>query len=97
MNINDVFVVGVIMEMEDKSKSIKVLDDNDCLITSKSINKNKVILHMVRESDGSEGNVFVSLREDHGNDFAASKTLLASKHVVGLTLGQFKKLSMENL
>lgn len=91
------FEVGEIMEMEDKAKSIKVLDDNDCVITGKALNKNKIILHMKRTVDNSEGNVFVRLNEANARDFPTSKKLLASKKVVGLTLGEFKKFNVEEL
>lgn len=91
------FEVREIMEMEDKDKKIKVLDDDDCRIMSKALNKNKVILHMKREVDGSEGNVFVSLKEEYKTDFATSKKLFASKAVIGLTLGEFKKFSIDQL
>ncbi len=97
MNIQEMFEVREIMEMEDKDKSIKVLDDNDCRIMSKALNKNKIILHMKRESDGSEGNVFVTLKEEYAKDFVTSKKLFASKSVIGLTLAEFKKFSVENL
>ena len=97
MQIQDIFEVREIMEMDDKSKSIKVLDGDDCVITGKALNKNKVILHMKREADGSEGNVFVQLRESHAKEFQTSKKLLASKSVVGLTLNQFKKFEVEQL
>jgi hypothetical protein len=92
-----VFEVGVIMEDEEKSKSIKALDGNDSKITGKILNKNKIILHMKREHDGSEGNVFVRLNDDHEKDFAISKKLLASKKIVGLSLNEFKDLEIENL
>lgn len=97
MNIEDVFEVGEIMESEEKSTSIKVLDGSDCVITGKMLNKNKVILHMQREVDGSEGNVFVRLKESHKDQFLTSKKLLASKSVVGLTLNEFKKFDIEQL
>lgn len=91
------FEVREIMEMEDKSKSIKVLDGNDCVIVSKALNKNKIILHMKREVDGSEGNVFVFLKEEFEKDFAISKKLFISKKVIGLTLNQLKEFNIENL
>ena len=97
MHIKDMFDVGEIMEMEDKAKSIKVLDDEDCVIMSKALNKNKIILHMKRLVDGSEGNVFVKLKEEFKDQFPISKKLFASKKITGLTLGQFKKLSIEEL
>lgn len=91
------FEVREIMEMEDKAKSIKILDDDDCVIMSKALNKNKIILHMKRTADGSEGNVFVYLKDAHHDKFPVSKQLFASKKVIGLTLGQFKKFSVEDL
>ena len=97
MQINEMFEVREIMEMEDKAKSIKVLDDNDCTIMSKALNKNKIILHMKREVDGSEGNVFVYLKDEFKDKFSVSKQLFASRKVIGLTLGQFKKFSVEEL
>ena len=97
MTIKDMFEVGVIMEAEDKAKSIKVLDDNDCLITGKVLNKHKIILHMQRASDSSEGNVFVRLKDEFSDQFPVSKKLLASKKVIGMTLGQFKNLIVEEL
>jgi len=97
MVIKEMFQVREIMEMEDKAKSIKVLDDNDCVITGKGLNKNKIILHLKRTVDGSEGNVFVYLKDEFSDQFPVSKKLFASKKVIGLTLGQFKKFSIEEL
>ncbi len=97
MKIKDMFEVREIMEMEDKSKSIKVLDGDDCVIMSKALNKNKIILHMKRVVDDSEGNVFVSLKEEYEKDFAISKKLFASKKVIGLTLNQLKEFDIEEL
>jgi len=97
MKIKEMFDVGNIMEMEDKSKSIKILDGDDCVITGKALNKDKIILHMKREVDDSEGNVFVRLKEAFQDQFAVSKKLLASKKVVGLTLNQFSEFEVEEL
>jgi hypothetical protein len=97
MTIKDIFEVGEIMEWEDKAKSIKTLSADDCIITGKQLNNKKIILHFKREHDGSEGNVFVKLKEDHIKDFPTSKKLLASKKVVGMTLNQFKDLDVEEL
>ena len=91
------FDVGVIMEMEDKDKRIKTLDGDDCIITGKALNKNKIILHMERAGDDSQGNVFVKLKEEFEKDFATSKKLLACKKVVGMTLNEFKEMSVEEL
>ena len=97
MVIKDMFEVGEIMENEDKAKSIKVLDDDDCVITGKQLNKYKIILHMKRESDGSEGNVFVRLKDEQKDQFPISKKLLASQKVIGMSLKQFKNLDVEQL
>ncbi len=97
MQIKDIFMVGEIMEWEDKAKSIKILDDDDCLITGKAINKNKIILHMKREKDGSEGNVFVRLKDEFDDQFITSKKLFASKKVIGISLNEFKEFEIENL
>lgn len=97
MTIADVFEVGEIMESDEKSSSIQVLSEDDCIITSKSLNKNKIILHMVREADNSEGNVFVRLKEAYAKDFPTSRKLLGSKKIIGLTLREFKKLNIEEL
>ncbi len=91
------FVVREIMEMEDKSKKIKVLDDDDCKITGKALNKNKIILHMEREADGSQGNVFVYLKDEFVDQFPISKKLFTSKKVIGMTLNQFKNFDVEEL
>jgi hypothetical protein len=91
------FDVGEILESEEKSSSIKALTDDDSKITRKALNKNKIILHMERESDGSEGNVFVKLKEQFHDQFPVSKKLLASKVVLGMSLGEFKKLDVEKL
>lgn len=97
MKIAEMFEVREIMEMEDKEKSIKTLGGDDCVIVGKGLNKNKIILQMKREVDGSEGNVFVYLKEQYASDFATSKKLFASKNIVGLTLNEFKKLEVEAL
>ena len=85
------------MEWEDKAKSIKILNGDDCVIIGKALNKNKIILHMKRVSDNSEGNVFVKLKDKFEDQFAISKKLLASKKVVGLSLNQFKDFEVEEL
>ncbi len=97
MKIKDMFEVGEIMEWEDKSKSIAVLSGDDCKIVSKILNRYKIILHMKREKDGSEGNVFVRLKDKFEDQFPVSKKLLASKKVIGLTLNEFKNFEIENL
>lgn len=97
MFIKDIFDVGEILEWEDKDTSIKTLDWDDCKIVSKTLNRQKVILHMQRSSDGSEGNVFVKLREKHEDKFDVSKKLLASKSVIGLSLNQFSNLDIDKL
>ena len=95
--ISDMFEVGEIMEWEDKAKSIKTLDGDDAKIMSKALNKNKIILHLQRESDASEGNVFVRLKDEYAKDFPTSKKLFSSKAVIGLSLNQFKKFNIEEL
>ena len=97
MDVKDMFNVGEIMEWEDKAKSIKVLDGDDCEITGKSLNRKKIILHLKRLVDDSEGNVFVQLKDEFADQFVVSKKMLASKNVVGLTLNQFKNLNIEAL
>jgi hypothetical protein len=97
VKISDIFEVGEIMEWEDKAKSIKTLDGDDCVIMSKALNKNKIILHMKRTVDDSEGNVFVRLKDDHKSEFPTSKKLFASKKVIGMSLNQFKELDIEDL
>jgi|GEM_PF-1774320 len=97
MVVKDLFDIGSIMEWEDKDKSIKILSDEDCEITSKSLNNRKIILHVKRAGDGSEGNVFVTLKESSKEHFATSKKLLASKNILGITLGKFKNMDIEEL
>lgn len=91
------FEVGVIMEDEAKAKNIAVLDGDDCEITGKVLNKHKIILHMKRHSDGSEGNVFVRLKDKFDDQFPVSKKLLASKKVIGISLNTFKNFDIEEL
>lgn len=91
------FEVGEILEWEDKSKDIPTLSSKDCVITGKVLNKHKIILHVRRESDGSEGNVFVKLKEEFAADFPISRKLLGSKQVVGLSLHEFKTFAIEAL
>ncbi len=97
MQIKDMFEVGEIMEWEDKAKDIKTLSADDCVITGKILNKNKIILHMKRESDDSEGNVFVKLRDEFHDQFTTSRKLLGSKKIIGLSLNQFSKLDIDEL
>lgn len=97
MLIKDIFEVGIILEDESKAKDIAALTADDCKIASKVLNRKKIILHMQRESDGSEGNVFVRLKDEYEKEFATSKKLLASKKVIGLSLNEFKNLDIENL
>jgi hypothetical protein len=97
MTIKDMFEVGEIMEWEDKASNIKVLDDDNCKITGKSLNKHKIILHLKRDEDGSEGNVFVKLKDETSENFPTSKKLLASQKIIGLSLGEFKKFDIEKL
>ncbi len=97
MTIQQMFEVGEIMEWEDKATSIKILDDDNCKITGKSLNKHKIILHLKREEDNSEGNVFVKLKDESPENFPVSKKLLASQKIIGLSLGEFKKFDVEKL
>lgn len=91
------FDIGEIMEMEDKSKKIKVLTGDDCIVMNKGLNKNKIILYMKRESDDSEGNVFVRLKEEFADQFVISKKLLSCKKVIGMTLNQLRELPIDEL
>jgi hypothetical protein len=43
MTVEEMFEVGRIMEWEDKSNNLKVLDDHDCQIVSKMLNGHKII------------------------------------------------------
>jgi hypothetical protein len=52
---------------------------------------------MERKSDGSEGNVFVKLKEQYEDQFLVSKKLLASQKVIGMSLEEFKRLDIEKL
>ena len=97
MKVKDIFEIGVIMEDEEKTKSIKILDADDCKITGKTLNRNKIILHMKRESDGSEGNVFVRLNDANEKNFPVSKKLLGSKKVLGLSLNELKNYEIDSL
>ncbi len=97
MKVLEMFDIGVIMEDENKSKGIDVLSGDDCEITSKALNKNKIILHVKRLSDDSEGNVFVRLKEDFSKEFEISKKMLSSKKIIGMTLNQLKNLGVEDL
>lgn len=85
------------MESEEKSTKIQVLSEDDCRIVGKAPNKNKVILNMERVEDKSQGNVFVRLKDEYKNEFSVQKKLLASKKIIGLTLNELKKLSVEEL
>ncbi len=91
------FEVGEIMEWEDKAKTIKTLSLDDCEITGKVLNRKKIILHMKRTSDQSEGNVFVSLKPEFVDQYAVSRKLLGSKKIVGMSINQFKNLDVEEL
>ena len=97
MQVKDIFEVGIILEDEEKAKEIAVLTANDCVIKGKVLNRHKIILQMERASDGSKGNVFARLKDDHEKDFPISKKLLASKKIIGLTLNEFKNLDIESL
>jgi len=97
MLIKEMFEIGEIMEDEDKAKSFKILDSDDCLIIGKLLNKNKIILHVKRLSDDSEGNVFIRLKDKFEKDFVTFKKLLASKKVLKITLNQFREFAVEQL
>ncbi len=97
MIISDIFEVGEIMEWEDKDKKIAILNGDNCEITGKILNKQKIILHLKRTDDSSEGNVFVKLIGGNREHFPISKRLLASRNIIGLTLNQFKNLDVEGL
>ena len=75
MIIQDIFEVGEIMESEEKDKKIVVLNADNCVIVGKTLNKNKIIMQMKRESDGSTGNCFVKLKEGMKSEFQTSKKL----------------------
>ena len=85
------------MEWEDKAKTIKTLSLDDCEITGKVLNRKKIILHMKRVGDDSEGNVFVSLKPEFADQYAVSRKLLGSKKVIGMSINQFKNLDVEEL
>ncbi len=97
MQVKDMFEVGEIMEWEDKAKTIKTLSLDDCEITGKVLNRKKIILHVKRMSDESEGNVFVSLKPEFADQYAVSRKLLGSKKVIGMSINQFKSLDVEDL
>ena len=97
MIIKEMFEVGEILESEEKATSIKTLDKDDCLITGKMLNRKKIILHMKRVSDGSEGNVFVALKPEFQDQYAVSRKLLGSKGIIGMSLNQFINLSVDEL
>jgi hypothetical protein len=52
---------------------------------------------MKRAEDNSEGNVFVRLKEEFENNFAASKKLFASKKIIGMSLNELKEFNVEDL
>ncbi|MBL8029885.1 MAG: hypothetical protein JNN11_01420 [Candidatus Doudnabacteria bacterium] len=97
MKVKDMFLVGEIMEWEDKPKSIKVLSYDDCIITSKILNKRKIILHVERQADNSEGNVFVRLDEKYESEFVVFKKMLSSKNIIGKSLNEFREMEVEEL
>lgn len=97
MNVQDMFLVGNIMEWEDKDKGIQALSADDCHITGKQLNKSKIIFHMKREGDGSEGNVFVRLKDEYKDQFLLSKRLFASRKIIGMSLNELKNLDVEQL
>jgi hypothetical protein len=97
MTIKDMFEVGEILESEEKATSIKTLDKDDCLITGKMLNRKKIILHMKRVNDDSEGNVFVALKPEFQDQYAVSRKLLGSKKVIGMSLNEFRDLDVEEL
>lgn len=97
MTVQDMFEIGEIMEDEDKAKSIASLNEENCKITTKALNKNKIILHMKRDEDGSEGNVFVRLKDEFSSEFLTSKKLFASKKIAGLSLAELRKMEIEAL
>jgi hypothetical protein len=97
MKVKDMFLIGEIMEWEDKDKSIKPLSGDDCVIVGKTLNIKKIILNMKRTSDGSEGNVFTRLIDPTKENFVFSKKLLASKSVMGKTLNEFREMEIESL
>jgi hypothetical protein len=97
MQVKEMFEVGTIMEPEDKLKSQIDLNGDDCIITGKALNKNKIILHMKRADDKVEGNVFVRLKDEFHDQFTVSKKLFSSRKVIGISLNQFKKFQIEEL
>jgi hypothetical protein len=97
MDIKEKFDIGTIMEWEDKSKKIPTLTSDDCVIVNKALNNKKIILHMKRVDDDSEGKVFVRLKDEFSGEFDLFKKLLASKKIIGMTLAQFKKFTIEEL
>lgn len=97
MQVKDMFEVGKILEWEDKSTDIQTLSGDDCEITGKTLNRRKIILHMKRTSDGSEGNVFIVLKPEFQDQYDISRKLLGSKKVMGMSLNQFINLDVESL
>ncbi|HYF05022.1 MAG TPA: hypothetical protein VEA59_02525 [Patescibacteria group bacterium] len=97
MRISEMFEIGQIFESDEKSPNIKALSSDDAVIVGKMLNRKKIILHMKRESDASEGNVFVRLKDEYQDQFALSKKLLATKHILGLSLNQLRNLQIDAL
>ncbi len=91
MKIKEIFKIGGIMQ---SIGGLTVfLDQNNCIVHNKSKIDDAVILHLKRESDGEEGNVYLRVKDE----FKSIKDQLlnwafASSSIIGLTLSQLESL-----
>lgn len=89
MKIKEIFKLGGIMQAI--GGTAVYLDQNNCVIRNKSKTDDAVILHLKRDSDGEEGNVYLRVRDE----FKSIKDPLlnwafANNSMVGLTLNQLE-------
>jgi hypothetical protein len=91
LKIKDIFQIGGIMQSFRGTDIF--LDQNNCVVFNKSRNEDAIILHLKRESDGEEGNVYLRAKEK----FQSIKSQIlnwafTSNNIMGLTLNQLESL-----
>jgi DNA-directed RNA polymerase subunit RPC12/RpoP len=92
MKIKDIFQIGGIMQSFRGADIF--LDQNNCVVFNKSRNEDAVILHLKRESDEEEGNIYLRVKDE----FKSIKNpllnwLFISKDIIGLTINQLESLN----
>ena len=91
MKIKELFKIGGIMQSI--SGLTVYLDHNNCTVNNKTKSEGAVILHLKRESDGEEGNVYLRVKDEFKTiEEQLLRWVFAANQIIGLTLSQLNEL-----